>query len=529
VATALAALATLAVLVLFAVLVPFAAPAPLPALAAEGDAARDDLLPLELSVPADVTLELLPQRLEFSLAPASIQTGIDCGMLDMCGIDPCLCGNPDAFGACACNGTHTTLPELSVRSVDAGQVKLLRLGSDWWLVPWGADGTSVELAARLPHHADAVVTVTVGVEAPFAPQLFYCAVLLALLAAVLYVVGRLLRGQDGRASDNVPKGQEGQVSDTMPKGQDGWACARVLPLLAALLVCALLVAPALALWGCAPSVTVTNASPRLVSATVSAQGDGSEAGQRAEVRLVFSKAIALDGDVLAGLNVALNDKPLDAEAITLGAALEGDDTLLLTLSPAPGAGDTAASHYFALYDSKLSVAAADAGGGVAQLVAADDGSANAALDASVELIIPSGLVIEPVAEEPGGAASLADAAATPNTTADVAAPDTPTDADAAPASATFRVVRVPVLRAVSWIEIEPGGARALVHNHEFTRFTDDDAGRAAYAQTLLEPLRRAFSSEYDISQKDDTITITARTATEGQTISPRVVEGVVDE
>jgi hypothetical protein len=471
------------------VLVAFALPTSSRAAAVDEDAS------LTIDVPEEVTLGLLPRRLELSITPATIHVGVDCGMADMCGIDPCLCGNPDAYGACACNGTRAVSPALRVKSSDEQQVKVVRLGGDWWLVPWGDTGALVELSAQLPHHADETATLEVNSTAPFAPGLLYVGLLLMLLAGIVLVLRRLLQRQDGK----------GQV--------------RISAALAALLAAGLLVAPPLALLSCAPALTVTERSPRFVSASVLSRGDGSEAGQRVEVRLTFSAPVALADDRVAepaaaaaavsakhaGLDVTLNDSPLDTEAILPAVTLEGDDTLLITLLPAPSAGDTSATHYFALYEGRLRIAATGANGGLAGLVAADDKSVNAVLAAPVEIRVPSGLVLEPVSSISGSAFT------------------------STPASATFRVTQVPLLRAVAWIEIEPGGAQALVHNHEFTRFSHDAIGCESYAETLVDPLRRAFGSDFDIVRHNDAITVTARETTDGQLLKPRLVEGVVHD
>jgi hypothetical protein len=422
----------------------------------------------------------------------------------MCGLDPCLCGVPDEYGACACNGTETVLPTVSVVGDSSGVVKVVQLGSDWWLIPWGVGEARFAVDASLPRHESAGADFEAKVDTPFSPFLFFTGGLIVLLICVCVALWWLVRRKGAAAV-----------------GRAG--CAVLLAL--GLVLGSLFLGP---LFGCAAPLRVAADSPRVALASIASLGDGSEGGQRVELRLVFDGPLLMSGDVLAGLEMGLNGKPLDEGAIAVAARLEGSDTLLLTLSPAEGTGDTNSGRYFAVYEGLLSVSARDSSGGVAGLVAAGgsgagaaeggstegmaaaaaaDGSAagaNAVIEGEVLFQIPSGLVIEIVETVRGEAAS------------------------GTCARAVFRVVEVPCIRAVSWIALEAAGERALVHNHEFSSYLDGAAGRERYAAFLVEPLRRSFDSGYTVSATGDTVTIVAREATDGELLEPFVVEGVME-
>jgi hypothetical protein len=187
--------------------------APSAAHAADVPTADAELHPLTVTAPQQITLGLLPKRLDITCSPASIQTGIDCGMADMCGLDPCLCGQPDEYGACACNGTRETLPSLSLASDDTNTVRIMRFGDGWWLVPWAVGSTEVVLRAGLPHHTGTDLSVAVTVDAPLPPVALYAGILLTLLA-LLIVMARFLC-QHGQAT-----GAAHRKSNTVAERQD---------------------------------------------------------------------------------------------------------------------------------------------------------------------------------------------------------------------------------------------------------------------------------------------------------------------
>jgi hypothetical protein len=473
-------------------------------------AAEDAERQLVLTTPQQVTLGVFPQRLDIGCEPAAIQTGLDCGMPEMCGLDPCLCGIPDAYGACACNGTRETTPTIHVSFDTPGVVALARVGKAFWLVPLRLGDVELSVEGTLVHHNSDAATISVHVEAPLAPLLLYFGFLFAAPAAVLIVMACRRFSRRGVSpppptSPPLPLASPPPPSSSLPPSTPS------PPLLLLLLPVALLLLSA-TLLGCAPKAQVTQDSPWVISTSVVSTGDGTEDAQRVEARLVFSAPLVQSGALIDDLKITLNDAALDEKAIFADVTLEGDDTLLVTLKPAEGTGGPTSTHFFAVYEGKLSVSAREATGGLAHLVArisaagADTrtgAAASAVIEQACVFQIPSGLVLETLESIPGSSAA--------NT----------------PAQASLRVVASPCIRAVAWVVMEPDGARALVHNHEFFSYGNDVAGRTRYAAYLIEPLARAFGSSYTFTQDGDTITVTAVGVTDGQEISPGVYEGVI--
>lgn len=183
-------------------------------------------------------------ELPVQTTPGSIVTGIPCGMLEMCGQDPCLCGAVDEWGACACNGRETTYPTFALTCDTEGVVGLVQAFGRTYLVALGTGATDAVVTAELAHHEPATLDVHVEV-APFAPldALKLAGALVALVVAValvallvrLAVLGarrvwrrvrgaqaaragrpaRRLRGLDGGDRHNAPAGA-GAPPDAAP-------------------------------------------------------------------------------------------------------------------------------------------------------------------------------------------------------------------------------------------------------------------------------------------------------------------------
>jgi hypothetical protein len=475
------------------------------------------------TAPERIALGIFPRRLDLAVSPTTIETGLNCGMTEMCGIDPCLCGYPDSYGACACNGLEKTRVTLAIQSDSPATVGVLRLGDACWLVPLASGDATIRVAASLPHYEGALVVIVASVDAPVFPLLIPILIVLAVVGSVVAVVRAWARRATKRKTgDGTDEGEtpcasseagSDALSDTSDEPDDGLPCGSSSGKTAVRTIVPLLLALCLLITGipsvsCTSSIEVTDNSPRLVSSSVVSMGDGSEAAQRVVIHLVFDKPLVLDGDALSGLEVKLNGEAIDDKSITISVELEADDTLSVILSPALHAGTTTSPHYFAVYEGLLFIGSREANGGLACVRTAGDSDSadselNAVMSSPTELIIPSGLIIE-VAERIAG--------------------DSATDT---PASATFRVVQVPKIRAVSWLEMEPGGKRALIHNHEFATFSDDAAGRERYAAFMVDSLRRAFGSDCVIAQTGDTVSVVAQEISDGQVISPAVVEGVM--
>ena len=170
---------------------------PLPACAADADV--DELLQLELSTAETVELSRTGVlALPVSCTPSSIEVGIDCGMVEMCGIDPCLCGAVDAYGVCACNGTQQVEVSYEVTFAQGGVAKLVEWNGVQYLVPLGAGEVKATITASLQHYEDASATFTVNVAGWTALDVakvagLLLAALLA-LAACVGVVWGIVRG-----------------------------------------------------------------------------------------------------------------------------------------------------------------------------------------------------------------------------------------------------------------------------------------------------------------------------------------------
>lgn len=132
------------------------------AMPARAAARQDD--PLTASGPDAIELSRVDAcELPIVCDPATIRTGVSCGMTDMCGEDPCLCGGAvDAWGMCACNGLVDRGPDFSLAGGE-GTVALLHLFDRWWLVPLGSGSVTVQVTASYPHHVPATVPLRVEV------------------------------------------------------------------------------------------------------------------------------------------------------------------------------------------------------------------------------------------------------------------------------------------------------------------------------------------------------------------------------
>ncbi|MDR0500392.1 MAG: hypothetical protein LBG97_03990 [Coriobacteriales bacterium] len=171
------------------------------------DKSETDILPvITLSAPTRLDVGLLPVGLPLECSPSTIQTGIDCGMEDMCGLDPCLCGNPDEWGACACNGVRQTDVELDINVVNSEVASILRLGDSWWVLPSSSGETMITVTATLPHYATSTTSVQLHVDAPLPPPVFWCVLGFIIAALLLFmitiIVKKKSRTKNGKTSSN---------------------------------------------------------------------------------------------------------------------------------------------------------------------------------------------------------------------------------------------------------------------------------------------------------------------------------------
>lgn len=168
-----------------------------PAWAASKDA--DEPLVMQMTGESQVSLGRIDIKpLPVTTTPDVIVTGVPCGMVEMCGQDPCLCGATDEYGSCACNGRVDTRPQFSLTCDQDGVVALVSVFDRWFLVSLGTGSTEATLTASLPHYEEASMSLSVTVEAfsvlDVLKIIVGVAVVLALLAALVFVVRALVRG-----------------------------------------------------------------------------------------------------------------------------------------------------------------------------------------------------------------------------------------------------------------------------------------------------------------------------------------------
>lgn len=130
---------------------------------------------------------LVPVKLPVTCDPQSIECGMSCGMSDMCGESPCLCGAADQWGDCACNGTQTTCPELELATGDSSSVQVFKVGDDWYLFGLGGS-TDVTATAALKHYDTGTQTLHVQVGGVGGAFFLALALLVCIVAALVFGV-----------------------------------------------------------------------------------------------------------------------------------------------------------------------------------------------------------------------------------------------------------------------------------------------------------------------------------------------------
>lgn len=125
--------------------------------------------------------------------PESIVTGVPCGMLEMCGQDPCLCGAVDEWGACACNGREDTRPTFALDCGQGSVAGVFELFGTTYLVSLGAGSTDAVIRADLPHHESSELRTHIDV-APFGfadiLKIIAAIIAVAVVCAVLFLLAR---------------------------------------------------------------------------------------------------------------------------------------------------------------------------------------------------------------------------------------------------------------------------------------------------------------------------------------------------
>ncbi|MCI8366715.1 MAG: hypothetical protein HFJ66_03835 [Eggerthellaceae bacterium] len=145
-------------------------------------------------------------ELKVDCTPSSVEVGIPCNMEDMCGLDPCLCGPVDEWGACACNGTQVMTPQVSVASLDEGVARVVDVAGHQIVVPQGPGTAELAIHVEMAH-CDPVDTTAYVEVAPFGALdvlkiALVAALVIAVVAGAVWAVrtglGALGRRKNGR-------------------------------------------------------------------------------------------------------------------------------------------------------------------------------------------------------------------------------------------------------------------------------------------------------------------------------------------
>ena len=136
---------------------------------------------------------VFPGLLSVSTTPSAITTGIACSG-EMCDIDPCTCGKPDAWGHCACSGTETTVPTVVITTSDADVARAVYAFGQVWIVPVSSGSAVIDVSAELVHYGQTSCSFTVEVQ-PFGALdvalIVAAGVALALVLALVLLLARL--------------------------------------------------------------------------------------------------------------------------------------------------------------------------------------------------------------------------------------------------------------------------------------------------------------------------------------------------
>ena len=437
-------------------------------LSALGDAAvaaPDGTIDLAMLVPMDLRVEC---------DPASVSVGVDCGMPEMCGIDPCLCGSADSWGACSCNGYQECYPGIECTSSNTDAVVVEGDGTGVRLRSVGPGTSTVSVKASMPHHEEAVAqfVVNAGVMrgADFAAVGIGVAAV-ALVACIVVAAVLLARKARVRRAAKAPKGV------VPPAGM-------------ALLLC---LCACVGLGGCAGG-GVGESSPHVSEVTFKPSSEMTEGSQKAEVRLTFDQPVDVGNGALDDLDVLVNGAPPDAS--TVAVDMRPDATgITVTLRPAAGGAGVGKGGFFALYQSDVQIASKRSDGAIPSICGAD--GSWAVLEQPVQGTFPSGLAVQELEVVPGSAAQ------------------------GTPAQTTFKVTSPALIRAVTWFSPDGGSTVLLKHNHTFM-----DASAEDCAADLAKVVNGASGLGFSASAKGDTVVMRAAEVAEGQELHPIVVEGV---
>lgn len=121
--------------------------------------------PLEMhTAQSKITIyDKFSESVGLSFVPQSVNVGIDCGMPEMCGLNPCTCGSADSWGSCSCNGLKTVTPDITVQMSNAGIVSAVSKDGHIKIRALKPGTTTVRITASLPHYTNAQQSIAVSV------------------------------------------------------------------------------------------------------------------------------------------------------------------------------------------------------------------------------------------------------------------------------------------------------------------------------------------------------------------------------
>ena len=236
---------------------------------------------------------------------------------------------------------------------------------------------------------------------------------------------------------------------------------------------------------------VTENSPQLegLSMEATSDDDDAETTQRIDVVLSASETLVAADGFEDDFEVLLNGEAIDGGIVQLDVTCEGD-TVIFSLSP----GETAqnGSDYFAIYQGSISISAARDDGSLPH-VTSESGD-TAVLSDAVEGTLPSGMTIE-IGDQIEGS--------TENGTV---------------AETSFTVTSPAKVRAITWLSLDGGQTKLLIHNHTF--YLDDES---TCAERIVEAINEG--NDYVAIAHGSIVDVRAVDAEDGQIIEPLIVEG----
>ena len=219
-----------------------------------------------------------------------------------------------------------------------------------------------------------------------------------------------------------------------------------------------------------------------------------EASQAVRIALTFDGPISATDDVSQDFSLLINGKAPDSSVIKTDVRANATG-VTITLSPADGAAKGAgAGQFFALYQAQFTLSSARDDGALPHITG-QSGSC-AVLD-SIDGTLPSGLSIA-VDEQRAGSA-----------------------ADSVAAQTTFTVTSPAQARVITWFSPDGGATVLLKHNHNFAQASAEDC-----AADLAKVVNAQADLGISATARGNQVVLAATSATDGQIISPVVVEGV---